>query len=86
MTDGGFLALLAGDSISRFVFFPTLAALPLLFLGRTRPAVVRWYALAVSLVELGLVGLYAAAHWDPAGMVAGDPVIPWIELPGLSIV
>ena len=86
MTDGGFFALLAGDSISRFVFFPTLAALPLLFVRRASPAVVRWYALAVSLVELGLVGLYAAAHWDAAGIVARDPVFPWIELPGLSIV
>jgi NADH-quinone oxidoreductase subunit M len=84
--DGGFLSLLAGDTVTRLVFFPTLAVLPLLFLQRARPGVVKVYALAVSLIELALVALFAASHWDPAGMVARDPVLSWIRMPTLSIV
>jgi NADH-quinone oxidoreductase subunit M len=84
--DGGFLSLLAADSVTRLVFFPTLAVLPLLFLQRARPVVVKTYALVVSLIEFALVILFAASHWDPAGMVARDPVLTWIRMPSLSIV
>jgi NADH-quinone oxidoreductase subunit M len=84
--DGSFLDLLLGDSITRLVFFPTVAALPLVFARRLSPAAVRWYALAVSLVYLGIAALFAWTHWDPAGLVAVDPVIAWFELPGLSVV
>ncbi len=56
-----FLQLLVGDSLTRIVFFPVLACLPLVFFGRGRQAAVRRYTLAVSLVELGLV---LAAVWS----------------------
>ncbi len=84
--DSGFLRLLIDDSITRLVFFPTVAALPLLFAKRIPPAAVRWYALTVALAELVLAGLFAWSHWDPAGMVAVDPILPWFSLPGLSVV
>ena len=81
-----FLGLLLGDSITRFVFFPTVAVLPLLLMRRTPSALVRAYALGVSLIELALIGLFVLDHWDPAGLVARDPVLPWIQMPSLSIV
>ena len=83
---GGFLELLLGDSVTRLVFFPTLAAIPLLFLRKAPPIAVKYYGLAVALIELGLMAAFAAAHWDAAGMLVRDPVLPWIQLPDLSIV
>ncbi|MGH7335971.1 MAG: complex I subunit 4 family protein [Myxococcota bacterium] len=86
MDGGGFLQLVAGDSITRLVFFPTVAALPLVLAGRLSSTAIRWYALAVSLAYLGLAALFAWSHWDAAGMVAADPIVPWFELPGLAVV
>jgi NADH-quinone oxidoreductase subunit M len=83
---GGFLELLLGDSVTRLVFFPTLAAIPLLFLRKAPPIAVKYYGLAVALIELGLMAAFTAAHWDAAGMLVRDPVLPWILLPDLSIV
>lgn len=81
-----FTALLLGDSITRWVFFPTLAAIPLLFMRRAPTAAIKWYGLVVSLIELFFLVTFALAHWDGAGMVVKDPVLSWIELPGLAIV
>jgi NADH-quinone oxidoreductase subunit M len=83
---GSFLSLLLGDTISRLVFFPSLAVLPLFFMGRARPGAIKIYALAVSLVELALMAIWTAGHWDAAGMVVRDRVVPWVEMPSLSIV
>ena len=83
---GGFLELLLGDSITRLVFFPTLAVIPLLFMRRAPAQAVKIYGLAVSLVELGLIIAFTASHWDASGMLVRDPVLPWIQMPGLSIV
>jgi NADH-quinone oxidoreductase subunit M len=82
----GFFSLLAGDTITRLVFFPAIAALPLLLMGRASTKAIKAYSLAASLVELGLVALFIASHWDAAGMLVRDPVMSWISLPGLSIV
>ncbi len=82
----GFLGLLAGDSITRLVFFPTIAALPLLFFRRASAGTVKAYALVASLIELGLIALFLWNHWDAAGMLVRDPVTTWIALPGFSIV
>jgi len=82
----GFFSVLAGDTISRLVFFPAIAALPLLLMGRASTKAIKTYALAASLVELGLVALFIAGHWDAGGMLVRDPVMSWISLPGLSIV
>ncbi len=84
--DLGFFQLLLGDTISRIVFFPTVAVLPLLLLRKAPLGVLKGYALLVSLVELGLIALFAASHWDPSGILVRDPVLSWIELPALSIV
>ncbi len=82
----GFFDLLLGDSITRFVFFPAIAGLPLLFLRAGSNSVAKIYALTVSLVELALIAIFAAGHWNPAGMVARDTVLPWLDLPPLSVV
>ncbi|HLF57255.1 MAG TPA: NADH-quinone oxidoreductase subunit M [Thermoanaerobaculia bacterium] len=84
--EGGFLNLLAGDSITRLVFFPTVAALPLVFLRRASVRTIKLYGLAAALVEVALMVLWAGQHWDAAGILARDPVLEWISLPGLSIV
>ena len=84
--EGGFLNLLTGDSITRLVFFPTVAALPLVFLRRASVRTIKLYGLAAALVEVALMVLWAGQHWDAAGILARDPVLEWISLPGLSIV
>jgi len=83
--NSGFAALLAGDSVTRLVFFPTVAALPLLLMWRASERAVKIYALLASLVELALVGAFVWQHWDVAGMVVRDVRLSWISLPSLSI-
>jgi len=80
-----FLDLLTGGTITRLVFFPTVAAIPLLFMTRLPSRAVKIYALVVSLLEVALIAAWAVASWDPAGVVVRDAVLPWISLPGLSI-
>lgn len=81
-----FLALLAGNTLTRLVFFPTLAALPLLFFpkGSAKPAKV--YLLAVSLIEV-LFGLqFLVTHSGAGGtfpMVRDGSPLAWI--PGYGI-
>jgi NADH-quinone oxidoreductase subunit M len=82
----GFWNLILGDTVTRLVFFPTIAALPLVFARRWPAAAIKGYALAVSLALVALAGLFASSHWDPAGMVAADPVVPWFALPNLTVV
>jgi len=82
-----FLDLLLGDTITRFVFFPTVAGLPLLLMRRAPAATVKAYALAVSLAELALIGLFVAGRWGgPGALLARDAVLPWIDLAPLSVV
>jgi NADH-quinone oxidoreductase subunit M len=81
----GFLALLLGDTITRFVFFPTIAAIPLLFLRRASATTVKVYTLAATLAELGFIASYAWSHWSAAGMVARDPVLEWIRLSSTTV-
>lgn len=85
---GGLLELLLGDSITRFVFFPTIAVLPLLFLRRANALTIKLYTLAVTLVELGLIAYFVGSRWsagDVAGVVARDPVLKWIDLSSVTI-
>jgi NADH-quinone oxidoreductase subunit M len=83
--------LLLGNTLTRLVFFPALAALPLLFFprGSSRPAKI--YTLAVSLIELGLALAYVAAHMGADGTFAlvrdlgpGGGRIPWISSYGIT--
>ncbi len=65
-----FLDLLLADSLTRLVFFPTVACLPLLLLARAGDKAVKIYGLIVSLVELGLILVYVGGH-SAAGWVTG---------------
>jgi NADH-quinone oxidoreductase subunit M len=80
-----FFDLLIGDSITRFVFFPTIALLPLLFLRRATATTVKVYTLAVTLLELGLIAHYAWSRWSATGMVARDAALKWIDLSSARI-
>jgi NADH-quinone oxidoreductase subunit M len=61
------LDLLIGNTITRLVFFPALACLPLLFFPRSAARGAKIYTLAASLVEL-LFGLqFLASHLAPDG-------------------
>jgi len=79
------LDLLLGDTITRFVFFPSLAALPLLFLGRASARTVKIYALFVALVEFALIALFAASHWGGGTMVARDATMSWLDFGTLRV-
>ena len=68
----GFLQLLLGDSLTRMVFFPILACLPLLFLRRERT--IKRYALGAALAELALV---LASVWPRLG---GGSFEAWRDL------
>ncbi|MCZ7650869.1 MAG: NADH-quinone oxidoreductase subunit M [Thermoanaerobaculia bacterium] len=84
------LVLLSADTLTRLVFFPAIACLPLLFARRDAHGPVKVYALVVSLLHLGLTLLFVARHWNEAGFafrevgLDGRP-IEWISLPGLRI-
>ena len=80
-----FLDLLLGDTITRFVFFPSLAALPLLFLGRAGARTVKLYALFVALVELALIAMFAVSHWGGGTMVARDATLTWLDFGSLKV-
>ncbi len=67
------LQLLIGDSLTRLVFFPMLACLPLLLLRQERT--VKRYTLVAALVELGLV-LWAVGN----RLGAGGAFEPWHDL------
>jgi NADH-quinone oxidoreductase subunit M len=80
-----FFDLLLGDTLTRLVFFPAVACLPLVLLLRAPARTVKLYALTVSLVELALAVAYLAPRFDPGG---GFPAIvegglPWIATFGV---
>ncbi len=75
-----FLQLLLGDTLTRLVFFPAVAAVPLAFFRRGTDRAVKLYALAVSLVELVFGAVYVAGRLGAGGAFAADhdPVLAWI--------
>jgi NADH-quinone oxidoreductase subunit M len=87
-----FLDLLLGDSLTRLVFFPAVACLPLLFFPRDQVKPIKVYTLIVSLVEVALAWLYLAGHTAPDGTLASvlssrspssDGVWSWIPSYGI---
>jgi NADH-quinone oxidoreductase subunit M len=68
------LDLLAGNTLTRLVFFPAIACLPLPFFSHASARAVKVYTLAVSLVELALALVLAGGHWA-AGAGGGFPVV-----------
>ena len=84
------LDLLLGNTLTRLVFFPTLAALPLLFFPRSADRATKVYVLIVSLIELALGGLYVYTYTSADGtfplvrdLGPDGGRIPWI--PGFGI-
>jgi NADH-quinone oxidoreductase subunit M len=82
-----FLDLARADSLTRLVFFPTVACLPLLLFPRGGSRAVRLYLLAVSGIELALGLAYAARHLGPGGVFLltrdrGGP-LDWIPAWGI---
>ncbi|HEX4955637.1 MAG TPA: NADH-quinone oxidoreductase subunit M [Thermoanaerobaculia bacterium] len=61
-----FLALAAGNTLTRLVLFPAVASLPLLFLRRDQ--VTKVYLLVVSLIEVALTFLYLGSHGGADGI------------------
>jgi NADH-quinone oxidoreductase subunit M len=80
-----FLGLLVGNTLTRLVFFPTIAALPLLFLARAQAKAVKIYVLAASLLEVVFGILYLLGHLGADGgfPLVHDTVLPWISSYGI---
>ncbi len=81
-----FLGLLAGNTLTRLVFFPTLAALPLLFFPKAQAKGAKIYLLVVSLVEALFGVQLVAAHWGAGGtfpLFHDGPALPWIPAYGI---
>jgi NADH-quinone oxidoreductase subunit M len=75
------LALLAGNTLTRLVFFPAFASLPLLFFPRGAAArAVKIYTLVVSLIELTFALLLVGGPLAAGGGFPqlADPRLPWI--------
>jgi len=77
--------LLLGNTLTRLVLFPTLAALPLFFFRRDADRVAKLYVLVVSMVELVFAVWYAAGSYVGGHFVTmADPVLPWIADYGIA--
>ncbi len=78
------LALALGNTLTRLVFFPAVACLPLLVFRREAVRAIKGYALAASLVELGLGIAYVASRWDAGfALLTGDGAYRWIPAYGV---
>jgi NADH-quinone oxidoreductase subunit M len=89
-----FLALLAGNTLTRLVFFPAAAAVPLFFFrffGKVAARAAKIYVLIASLIELVFAIVYVAAHLGADGgfplvhdLGPGGGPIPWISGYGIN--
>jgi NADH-quinone oxidoreductase subunit M len=78
------LALALGNTLTRLVFFPAVACLPLLLFRSGAQRAVKAYAVAAALVELGLGIGYVATHWDAGfATLAGEGAFRWIPSYGV---
>ncbi|HBL28231.1 MAG TPA: hypothetical protein DD490_15460, partial [Acidobacteria bacterium] len=84
-----FIDLLFGNTLTRLVFFPALACLPLLFFPKGRDGAVKLYALAVSLLELAFTVAFLATNLNADGTYTAEHVtrlretLPWIPSFGI---
>src|SRR3954447_10521398 len=80
-----FLGLLVGNTLPRLVFFPTFAAIPLLFFGRARAQAAKVYSLVVSLIEVAFGLQYLLTHLGADGTfpLVRDGALPWITSYGI---
>ena len=81
-----FFSLLVGNTLTRLVFFPTIAAIPLFFFAKASARAAKIYALAASLVELAFGVVYLATWLAPDGsfplvhdLGPGGAAIPWMS-------
>ena len=81
-----FFDLLLGNTLTRLVFFPAIACLPLLFFPRTATRAVKVYTLIASLIELAFGLQYLATHMAADGSfpLVRDGRLSWIEGYGIS--
>jgi NADH-quinone oxidoreductase subunit M len=81
-------ALLTGNTLTRLVFFPAVACLPLLFFPRSAVRATKIYVLAVSLVELLFGVQLLAAHLGADGTFPlfhdGGSRFTWISSYGIG--
>ena len=81
------LDLLAGNTLTRLVFFPAVACLPLPFFARGSARAVKVYTLVVSLIELAfalvLVGGQMASGAGGGFPAIRDPRFQWISEYGI---
>ncbi|HEV2855730.1 MAG TPA: NADH-quinone oxidoreductase subunit M [Thermoanaerobaculia bacterium] len=84
-----FFGLLAGNTLTRLVFFPAIAAVPLFFLARAQatPAKsAKIYTLVVSLIELAFGLHYLFTHLGRDGTFprVHDTVLTWLSSYGIN--
>ncbi len=82
--------LLFGNTLTRLVFFPAVACLPLLFFPRRAERPVKIYALVVSLVEIVFAALLLVSHLGADGtfervrdLAADGNPVAWIPTWGI---
>jgi NADH-quinone oxidoreductase subunit M len=80
-----FFGLLFGDTLTRLVFFPAIASIPLFFLARVQARTAKIYILIVSLIELAFGVQYLAAHLAADGSFppVHDGALSWISSYGI---
>src|SRR3954454_16803614 len=81
-----FLGLLVGNTLTRLVFFPTLAAIPLFFFARAQAKAAKIYSLVVSLIEVAFGLQYLLTHLGADGgfPMVHDGALPWITSYGIT--
>lgn len=80
-----FLESLLGNTLTRLVLFPTLAAVVLLFVRRDADRFVKLYTLVVGLIEVAFAVRYAVGSFsDGHFTTTADPVVSWIADYGIA--
>src|SRR3954470_20660398 len=81
-----FFGLLVGNTLTRLVLFPTIAAIPLFFFARAQAKAAKIYSLVVSLIEVafGLQYLFSHLGADGTFPLVHDGAIPWITSYGIT--
>jgi len=80
-----FLEILIGNSLTRLVLFPTLAALPLFFVRRDAEKPVKLYTMAVAVIELAFAVEYAFTNYVGGHFTTtADPVFRWLADYGIA--
>ena len=80
-----FLESLLGNTLTRLVLFPTLAAVVLLFVRRDADRFVKLYTLVVGLIEVAFALRYAVGSFSGGHFTTtADPVVSWIADYGIA--